>query len=199
MILNRIEYALMNNPFRAIPQRHFVAKRLLKMGGPTGPVTALEIGCGRGIGVDIIMDLFGAAQVDAFDLDPRMIALAKNRQKRRIDRVRIWQGDATSIEAADNCYDAVFDFGIIHHVPEWRKTLAEAYRVLKPNGRFYVEEVFSRLITHWSFRRVLRHPQEDRFNHEQFYKALKDVGFKNVNSGEMLGCYGWFVAQKPEA
>jgi len=198
MILNRIEYALMNIPLRAIPQRHFVAKRLLKMGGATGQGTALEIGCGRGIGVEIILDLFGAAHVDAFDLDPRMIALANNRLERRIDQVRIWQGDATLIEAADNSYNAVFDFGIIHHVPEWREALAEAYRVIKPNGRFYVEEVFSRVITHRCLRSVLRHPQEDRFNREQFCQALEDAGFKNINSGEMLGLYGWFVAEKPE-
>ena len=35
----------------------------------------------------------------------------------------------------------MFDFGIIHHVPQWRRALAEVARVLKPGGRFYAEEV----------------------------------------------------------
>jgi hypothetical protein len=34
MLLNRVEYALMNNPIRGAIQRHFEARRLLRMGGP---------------------------------------------------------------------------------------------------------------------------------------------------------------------
>ena len=198
MILNHFEYALMNSPLRTVQQRYFAAKRLLKMGGTMRHGTALEIGCGRGMGIEIILDLFGAAHVDAFDLDPRMITLAQNRLARRIDRVTLWQGDATYIEATDNYYDVVFDFGIIHHIPDWQKALLEAYRVLKPGGCFCAEEVLSRLITHWSVRRILGHPQENRFNHEQFCKAMENSGFYNVNSNVLFGCYGLYIAKKPE-
>ena len=65
----------MNNPLRALIQRRFEAARLLRMGGPMEGGSALEIGCGRGVGVQLILDLFGADAVDAFDLDPRMVAL----------------------------------------------------------------------------------------------------------------------------
>ena len=68
MLLNRIEYALMNNPVRAAVQRHLEAKRFLEMGGAMCGGAALEIGCGRGVGVEIILDLFGAERVDAFEL-----------------------------------------------------------------------------------------------------------------------------------
>jgi hypothetical protein len=60
MLLNRVEYALMNNPLRAALQRHFEAARLLRMGGPMQGGTALEIGCGRGVGAELILDVFGA-------------------------------------------------------------------------------------------------------------------------------------------
>ncbi|MHC1764566.1 MAG: methyltransferase domain-containing protein [Verrucomicrobiia bacterium] len=36
-------------------------------------------------------------------------------------------------------YDAVFDFAIIHHVPNWRDALVEVNRVLRPGGVFYAE------------------------------------------------------------
>lgn len=197
MILNRLEYALMNNPFRAAMQRHFEAKRLLDMGGPVPGGTVLEIGCGRGVGLEIILDLFEAKHVDAFDLDSRMIARAQDRLHHRTEQVRVWQGDVTAIAVEDDHYDAVFDFGIIHHVPQWRSALSEVYRVLKPGGRFYAEEVLVRLVTHWLWRRLLEHPQADRFSDEQFCAALVEAGFEIVGSAKILQDFGWYVVDKP--
>ena len=75
MLLNTLEFALMNNPLRAAVQRHFEARRLLEMGGPVpGGGRAVEIGCGRGIGACLIVECFGANTVDGFDRDPRMVA-----------------------------------------------------------------------------------------------------------------------------
>src|SRR5439155_882243 len=100
---------------------------------------ALEVGCGKGAGVELILRRFGAARVDAIDLDPRMVELAQGRLRRHAERVRVRTGDAERLEAADATYDAVFDFAAIHHVPDWRAAVRELYRVLKPNGRAYVE------------------------------------------------------------
>jgi ubiquinone/menaquinone biosynthesis C-methylase UbiE len=198
MILNRFEYALMNNPIRASLQRAVVAKRLLALGGPCPGGSTLEIGCGRGVGIEIILDLFGAERVDAFDLDPRMIARAEYRHRDRARQVTIRQGDATQIAVADEHYDAVFDFGIIHHVVPWQQVLSEVYRVLKPGGQFYAEEVYARVITHWFWRRVLDHPQVNRFDHNGFIAALNEMGFEKLRSQEFCGCLGWFAAVKPK-
>src|SRR3990172_241867 len=112
MLLNRVEYMLMNNPVRAAIQRGFEAPRLLRLGGPLGGGAALEVGCGRGVGAELILDLFGAATVDAFDLDPSMVARARKRLHPRGARARLWVGDVTAIAVPDATYDAVFDFGI---------------------------------------------------------------------------------------
>lgn len=197
MILNRIEYALMNNPVRAAIQRRFEAPRLLRMGGPMHGGRALEIGCGRGVGTRLILDLFHANSVDAFDLDPRMAELARTRLAPQDAKVRLWVGDASAISAPRASYDAVFDFGIIHHIPEWRRALAEVYRVLKPGGLFYAEEVLRPFIVHPVIRRLLEHPQSDRFDSADFTHALIASGLEPLAPEVLWGAFAWFIARKP--
>jgi len=88
MLLNRIEKAMMNNPVRAVIHRHFEAGRLLAMGGPMRGGAALEVGSGRGVGTELILDMFGADRVDAFDLDPDMVERARRRLAPRGDAAR---------------------------------------------------------------------------------------------------------------
>jgi ubiquinone/menaquinone biosynthesis C-methylase UbiE len=197
MLLNRVEYAMMNNPLREAIQRRFEAPRLLRLGGPMRGGHALEIGCGRGVGTELILDLFGANAVDAFDLDPSMVMLARERLRPRRERVRLWVGDASTFAAPDACYDAVFDFGIIHHIPDWRRAIAEVRRVLAPGGRFYAEEVLAPFILHPVVRRLLAHPLEDRFDMAAFVQALRAEGLVPGEPEELWACFGWVVAERP--
>jgi ubiquinone/menaquinone biosynthesis C-methylase UbiE len=197
MLLNRIEKLAMNNPVRAASQRYFEARRLLDLGGRMRGGNALEVGCGRCVGIEIILGTFGATHVDGFDLDPDMVVRATRRLAARGQRVRLWVGDAEKIEAPDAAYDAVFDFGIIHHVLAWRGALGEVARVLKPGGRFYAEEVLARFIHHPLWRRVLEHPMEDRFDRREFEHGLAAAGLDVLGSKELLGQFAWFVAVKP--
>jgi ubiquinone/menaquinone biosynthesis C-methylase UbiE len=199
MILNRIEYALMNNPVRAAIQRHFEARRLLRMGGAMKGGRALEVGCGRGVGTELVLGVFGADSVDAFDLDPRMVTRARARLIAHASRVRLWVGDVTAISARDATYDAVFDFGIIHHVPEWRRALAEVHRVLKPGGTLYAEEALGRMVVHPITRRLLEHPQSDRFDSSAFADELSETGLELIATEELWGSFAWFAARKPVA
>lgn len=196
MLLNRLELALMNNPVRAAVQRRFEAPRLLEMGGAIEGGRALEIGCGRGAGVEAILDLFHARSVDAFDLDPRMVSKARARLESRGSSVRLWIGDVTAIPVRDETDEAVFDSGILHHIPDWRAALDEVFRVLKRGGRFYAEEVLARFVTHPLVRRALRHPQEDRFDTPQLRLSIEKAGFRVLGSREMMGAFLWVTTIK---
>lgn len=197
MLLNRFETLVMNNPVRAAIQRHGEAGMLLALGGPCPGARALEVGCGRGVGVEIILERFGAGSVDAMDLDPRMIARARARLARHKERVRLEVGDVTALDAPEGTYDAAFDFGILHHVPPWRDGLRELHRVLRPGGRLYAEEVLARFVRHPLWRRLLDHPQEDRFDHPGFVAGLEGAGFRVLKHRPLGAWFGWYVAEKP--
>ena len=177
MKLNRVEKALMNNPIRELVQWRYEAPLLERLGGRVAGMRVLEVGCGRGVGTEIIFRRFGAAHVTAFDLDPDMVARASRRLARYpSERLRLFVGDATAIDAADQSFDAVFDFGIIHHVPNWQLAVAEIRRVLRPGGRFYFEEVTSQALRRWAYRTFLDHPRENRFSGAQLVAELERQG-----------------------
>ncbi len=48
------------------------------------------------------------------------------------------QCDATSLDFPDNTFDVVYSFGVLHHIPEVEKAVAEIRRVLKPGGELLV-------------------------------------------------------------
>ncbi len=182
MKLNVVEKFLMNNPVRAFIQRHHEARMFEKFGGKTTGQKVLEIGCGRGVGTEIILERFGAGEVHAFDLDPKMIELARKRLAEfPAEKLQLYVGDAERIDAPDNSYDAVFDFAIIHHIPNWPNALHEVARVLKPGGKFYFEEVTRKGLERWSYRTFLKHPTEDRFSGAEFIRELETNG---VNVGD---------------
>ena len=79
MKLNSLEKALMNNPVRAMLQRRYEAPLMDRFGGRTEGLRVLEIGCGRGVGTELIFERFRAREVHAFDLDPEMVELARKR------------------------------------------------------------------------------------------------------------------------
>lgn len=179
MLLNRVEKALMNNPVRAALQRHYEAPLLQRLGGRVSGKRVLEIGCGRGVGTEIILKRFGAAEVHAFDLDPEMVARARLRLAHAAPgRVTLWVGDATRVPVPDAAYDAVFDFGIIHHIPDWRVAVSEVRRVLKLGGPCFFEEVTRHALERWSYRTFLVHPTEDRFSGEAFVAELSRQGIR---------------------
>jgi ubiquinone/menaquinone biosynthesis C-methylase UbiE len=192
--MNAAETALMNNPVRAALQRHYEAPLLERLGGRTPGARVLEVGCGRGIGTEIILDRFGATHVTAVDLDPAMVSRAQRRlSPRRPRQVSLAVGDAAAIHAADAAFDAVFDFGIIHHVPDWRSAVAEVARVLRPGGRFFFEEVTRHALTRWSYRTFLDHPRHDRFSATEFVDAIVDAGFDTTDGRWVERFLGDFV------
>lgn len=177
MRLNALEFTLMNNPLRAASQRWIKTPLLFGQLGSLSGQRVLEIGCGRGVGLKILLGL-GAADVLGIDVDPRMIRLAQERLAGKGSRARTEIGDAEAIQAPDASFDSVFDFGILHHVPGWPRALREVARVLRPGGTFYFEDILRGLTTMWPARILFDHPQTSQFSGGEFRAGLEEAGLK---------------------
>lgn len=203
MLMNRVETLVVDSPPRRWLQRWYETGVLLRIGGRLPPgARAVEMGCGTGYGMELALTRFGAARVDGVDLDPVLVARARRRLAGHGDRVRVSQGSATDLRAAlgaeDGGYDAVFDFAIIHHIPDWRAAVAEAARVLAPAGRFYFDEVTRHALDRASYRWLFDHPTRDRFTAEEFLAELTRHGLVILGSRTRVqGDYLLGVATKP--
>ena len=85
MRLNAAERLLINNPVRRWVQRHYEIPKLRRMAHRLDGMRALEIGCGPGFGMELILEHFGAATVSGIDIDPGMV------QSRAVSYFAIWR------------------------------------------------------------------------------------------------------------
>ncbi|MEW6667798.1 MAG: class I SAM-dependent methyltransferase [Thermodesulfobacteriota bacterium] len=177
MKVNWPERVWVNSPLRHLVQecesRFF--KRLLDLPRDS---RCLEIGCGRGVGLGLIARRFQPSRLDGLDIDPDMIRLAKGSAAKNAGRRVLMTADAQELPYRPRSLDAVFNFGIIHHLEDWKKGIQEIARVLRPGGRFYFEEIYPSLYANALFRRILAHPRENRFHGPEFRAALEANGLR---------------------
>lgn len=174
MKVNWPERIWVNSPVRLFVQRQetLFFKKLREM---EPDASCLEIGCGRGAAVELIIKAFGPRRIHASDIDPGMIRMAVLKEvPRHKGRVLHLVADAQYLPYPDRCMDAVFNYGIIHHLEDWRLGISEVARVLKKGGGFYFEEIYPPLYANFLFRHILAHPKENRFHSSEYRAALKD-------------------------
>lgn len=173
MKLNLAEKLLVNNPARAFVQHFYEGPLLRKLGGRLDGARVLEVGCGRGVGMEILLEQFGARQVCGLDLDPLQVRHAQRRFDAKYgSRVILVVGSVDRLPFPDESLDAVFDFGVLHHVVDWQMGVTEIQRVLKPSGLFFFEEVTRAALNRWIYRAFLDHPTENRFSEKEFLTEL---------------------------
>jgi ubiquinone/menaquinone biosynthesis C-methylase UbiE len=134
----------------------------------------LEVGCGQGVAVDLIMRRFVDAHIVAIDLDARMVKRARRRLNGHHACVEVRVGDLCALPFDDGSFDVIVDFAAVHHVPDWQVALGEIARLLAPGGQFLFED--HDVNRHnWLARRLFAHPAE-RFTASEFAGVLAEVG-----------------------
>ncbi len=139
----------------------------------------LEVGCGRGAGAALIWKEFQPAVLQAMDLDLEMLRRGKTYlpegEKKEIS---FYAADVLRVPAKADSLDAVFGFGVLHHVPDWESALLEIIRVLKPGGVYYLEELYPSLYQNFITKHILLHPVSNRFRSGDLKRAFKASGLR---------------------
>lgn len=99
----------------------------------------LDVGCGDGATEIFMKHYLSNLFISGVDVSQKSIKIAKNR---KLLDVFFYHYDGDNIPFEDNTFDIVFMAGVLHHVPPIKRQqlVNEVFRVLKPQGRFYLFE-----------------------------------------------------------
>jgi arsenite methyltransferase len=146
----------------------------------------LDLGSGGGLDVLLSARRVGpTGKAYGLDMTDEMLELAReNQRKAGVENVEFLKGEIENIPLPDESVDVIISNCVINLSGDKRRVLAEAYRVLKPGGRFAVSDVVVRGPVPAEMRRsmelwvgcVAGALEEDEFRH-----ILSDVGFEAVD------------------
>ena len=142
----------------------------------------LDLGSGGGIDVLLSAKRVGpTGKVYGLDMTDEMLALAReNQRKAGATNVEFLKGQIEAVPLPDASVDVIISICVINLSVDKRQVLAEAFRVLKPGGRFAVSDVVVRGEVPAQVRRSMElwvGCIAGALEENEFLTLLRDVGF----------------------
>lgn len=148
--------------------------------------TVLDLGSGGGIDVLLSAKRVGpTGKAYGLDMTEEMLALAReNQRKAKVENVEFLQGEIEQIPLPDHSVDVIISNCVINLSGDKDRVLAEAFRVLKPGGRFAVSDVVVRGEVPAAIRRSVElwiGCVAGALEEEEYRTKLAQVGFEEID------------------
>ena len=148
--------------------------------------TVLDLGSGGGIDVLLSARRVGpTGRAYGLDMTDDMLALARDNQRQAgVTNVEFLKGEIENIPLPDNSVDVIISNCVINLSGDKDRVLAEAFRVLKPGGRFAVSDVVVRGEVPAAVRRSMElwvGCVAGALEESQYRQSLQQRGFEQVD------------------
>ena len=146
----------------------------------------LDLGSGGGIDVLLSAKRVGpTGKAYGLDMTDEMLALARENQRTAgVENVEFLKGDIEAIPLPDMSVDVIISNCVVNLAADKRKVITEAFRVLKPGGRFAVSDV----VVRGDIPAEVRSSMElwvgciaGALTEQEFHSLLREAGFEHVD------------------
>lgn len=151
---------------------------------------ALDIGCGGGIYSKALSEM-GVSSVTGIDFSEEILKGARENCK-DYQNISFKQGNALQTGLESNNYNLLLERALIHHIQDLQKCFEEAYRLLKDEGVYIVQDripedcLLKGTDSHIRgyffelFPRLIEKESKRRYNSQYVLQSLKEVGFREI-------------------
>ena len=141
--------------------------------------TALDLGCGTGEMMRLILQQNKDTSLYGIDLSEKMLEVAKEKLGNHVNLIL---SDSEQLPFSDSFFDVVYCNDSFHHYPAPDKVLSEVYRVLKPNGIFVMCDCWQPTIGRAIMNFYMKHSKEGdvKIYSENEIRKLFSVHFSKV-------------------
>jgi ubiquinone/menaquinone biosynthesis C-methylase UbiE len=149
--------------FKLTMREELFKGRLIKEARIQSGHKVLDLGCGTGTLTIMIKKAYPGSEVIGLDGDPQVLEIARLKAKETDVSIKFDEGMAYQLPYPDGTFDRVLSSLVFHHLttPDKERSLAEIYRVLKPDGEFHLADfgeprgIYAKLVS-WLMRRFER-------------------------------------------